>query len=82
MAQKDPLVEYTAEGHVMFQELNAQIREEVLTLLFHAQLQAEEAEELQRVQQASAPARGLTYEHESEQGAAVIAGALGASRPR
>lgn len=77
MAQKDPLVEYTAEGHVMFQELNAQIREEVLTLLFHAQLQAEEAEELQRVQQASAPARGLTYEHESEQGAAVIAGALG-----
>ena len=40
MAQKDPLVEYTSEGHAMFQELNAQIREEVLTLLFHAQLAA------------------------------------------
>ena len=38
MAQKDPLVEYTTEGHGMFGELNAQIREEVLTLLFHAQL--------------------------------------------
>ena len=50
MAQKDPLVEYTSEGHQMFQELNAQIREEVLTLLFHAQLQPEEAEELQRAQ--------------------------------
>src|SRR3954452_4093218 len=74
MAQKDPLVEYTAEGHVMFQELNAQIREEVLTLLFHAQLQPEEAEELQRAQQASPFGNGgLSYEHETEAGAAVIA---------
>ena len=78
MAQKDPLVEYTSEGHVMFQELNAQIREEVLTLLFHAQLQPEEAEELQRAQQASPFGNGgLSYEHETEAGAAVIAGALG-----
>ena len=78
MAQKDPLVEYTSEGHQMFQELNAQIREEVLTLLFHAQLQPEEAEELQRVQEASAFGNGgLSYEHETEAGAAVIAGALG-----
>ena len=30
MAQKDPLVEYTSEGHVMFEELNAAIREEVV----------------------------------------------------
>jgi len=28
MAQKDPLVEYTAEGHKMFEELSAVIREE------------------------------------------------------
>src|SRR3954463_13100073 len=36
MAQKDPLVEYRNEGHVMFLELNRAIREEVVTLLFHA----------------------------------------------
>jgi preprotein translocase subunit SecA len=79
MAQKDPLVEYTSEGHMMFGELNAQIREEVLTLLYHAQLQAEGAEEeLRSVQEASAVGNGgLSYEHESEAGAAVIAGALG-----
>jgi preprotein translocase subunit SecA len=78
MAQKDPLVEYTSEGHAMFQELNAQIREEVLTLLYHAQLQPESAEELQAAQEASAVGNGgLSYEHESEAGAAVIAGALG-----
>src|SRR5262249_31655016 len=77
MAQKDPLVEYTSEGHSMFQELNGQIREEVLTLLFHAQLEAGEAEELQRAQEASAVGNGgLSYQHESQQGAAVIAGAL------
>jgi preprotein translocase subunit SecA len=62
----------------MFQELNGQIREEVLALLYHAQLQAEDAEELQRAQEASAVGNGgLSYEHESEAGAAVIAGALG-----
>ena len=40
MAQKDPLVEYTAEGHVMFEELGASIREEVVLLLFHAEVYA------------------------------------------
>jgi preprotein translocase subunit SecA len=78
MAQKDPLVEYTSEGHMMFGELNGQIREEVLTLLYHAQLQADEAEELRQVQEASAAGNGgLAYEHESQAGAAVIAGAAG-----
>ena len=38
MAQKDPLVEYRNEGHVMFLELNRAIREEVVALLFHAQI--------------------------------------------
>jgi preprotein translocase subunit SecA len=38
MAQKDPLVEYRNEGHVMFLELNRAIREEVVALLFHAQV--------------------------------------------
>ncbi len=32
MAQKDPLVEYRNEGHVMFLELNRVIREEVVVL--------------------------------------------------
>src|SRR5262249_28570889 len=80
MAQKDPLVEYTSEGHMMFQELNGQIREEVLTLLFHAQLQPGEEEEL--VPAGASPNGGrdgdsLGYEHESAAGAEVIAGALG-----
>ena len=39
MAQKDPLTEYRAEGHAMFQELNAAIREEVVLNLFHAQIE-------------------------------------------
>ena len=39
MAQKDPLVEYRAEGHVMFEELGRMIREEVAALLFHAQIE-------------------------------------------
>ena len=35
MAQKDPLVEYRNEGHIMFLELNGAIRGEVISLLFH-----------------------------------------------
>jgi preprotein translocase subunit SecA len=80
MAQKDPLVEYTSEGHQMFQELNALIREEVLGTLFHAQLAPEDAAELRAAQEEQALTAGnggLSYEHESEAGAAVIAGALG-----
>ncbi len=76
MAQKDPLVEYTAEGHGMFQELNAQIREEVLATLFHAQLAPEDADELRQAQEAAAAADGgLAYEHESLAGADAIAAA-------
>ncbi len=76
MAQKDPLVEYTSEGHAIFQELNGQIREEVLGLLYHAQLQPEDAEELQAAQQASALGNGgLSYEHDSVAGADAIAAA-------
>ena len=41
MAQKDPLVEYTAEGHIMFQELNASIQEEVVMTLFHAEIEVD-----------------------------------------
>src|ERR1700747_3544464 len=69
MAQKDPLVEYTAEGHRMFEELNAAIREEVVRHLFHAQLAPEDADELQRLQEAqAAEAAGLAYEHDQVAG--------------
>ena len=43
MAQKDPLVEYRAEGHAMFEELGGTIREEVVLTLFHAQVELERA---------------------------------------
>ena len=80
MAQKDPLVEYQHEGHLMFQELGRAIHEEVVLTLFHAQLAPEEADELQRAQQAAAVnGGGLQYEHESLAGAEAIAAAGGGS---
>ena len=39
MAQKDPLVEYRAEGHAMFEELTAIIREEVVRYLLRIQIE-------------------------------------------
>jgi preprotein translocase subunit SecA len=77
MAQKDPLVEYTAEGHSLFLELNGQIREEVLLTLYHAQLAPEDAEQLRLAQEAAAfeNGGGLSYEHESTAGADAIAAA-------
>jgi preprotein translocase subunit SecA len=76
MAQKDPLVEYTAEGHSMFEELNGAIREEVILHLFHAQLQPEDAAELQAAQEAQAvDGGGLAYEHEALAGAQAIGAA-------
>jgi preprotein translocase subunit SecA len=78
MAQKDPLVEYTAEGHRMFEQLSAEIREEVVRTLFHAEIQLEEADQLQQAQEAQAlDGGGLAYEHESLAGAQAIAAAGG-----
>jgi preprotein translocase subunit SecA len=78
MAQKDPLVEYRNEGHGMFQELSRAIREEVVLMLFHAQLEPAAAEEALAMQDGNgaAPA-GLQYEHESLAGADAIAAAGG-----
>ncbi|MFL5981429.1 MAG: preprotein translocase subunit SecA, partial [Gaiellaceae bacterium] len=76
MAQKDPLVEYQHEGHIMFQELGLAIHEEVVLTLFHAQLAPEEADELQRAQQQVNGGR-MQYEHESLAGAEAIAAAGG-----
>ena len=80
MAQKDPLVEYRNEGHGMFQELSRTIREEVVLMLFHAQLEPAVAEEALALQDGNgAVPGGLQYEHESLAGAEAIAAAGGGS---
>ena len=73
MAQKDPLVEYRNEGHGMFLELNDAIREEVVTLLFHAEVTADDAaaNDLQP-QQNGSPNGSMSYEHNSLAGADAI----------
>jgi preprotein translocase subunit SecA len=78
MAQKDPLVEYRAEGHVMFEELGFAIREEVVLTLFHAQLEVEDAGELEAAQAGQATNGNLSYEHESLAGADAIAASAAA----
>jgi preprotein translocase subunit SecA len=81
MAQKDPLVEYRAEGHTMFEELGYAIREEVVVTLFHAQLEpGEGGEELgpPASPNGQGPNGNLTYEHQTSAGADVIAGAAAA----
>src|SRR5437764_4660095 len=72
MAQKDPLVEYTAEGERMFTELGQAIRAEVVLHLFHAEIAPEEAQQELLQQQANG---NLQYEHETSAGAEVIAAA-------
>ncbi len=75
MAQKDPLVEYRAEGHAMFEELGSVIREEVVLTLFHAQVEAAPPEP-----EPARPGNGdLSYQHETAAGAEAIAAAGGAS---
>jgi preprotein translocase subunit SecA len=60
----------------MFEELNGSIREEVILHLFHAQLQPEDAAELQAAQEAQAvDGGGLAYEHEALAGAQAIGAA-------
>jgi preprotein translocase subunit SecA len=71
-AQKDPLVEYRGEGHRMFEELGLQIREEVVTMLFHAQLAPQDAPILEQ-QSVEQNGGSLSYEHESTAGAGAIA---------
>jgi preprotein translocase subunit SecA len=82
MAQKDPLVEYRNEGHTMFQDLNLAIREEVVALLFHAEVTPDDGS-AEQLQQAPSPngtgTNGLSYEHQSLAGADAIAAAGGAA---
>jgi preprotein translocase subunit SecA len=81
MAQKDPLVEYTAEGERMFTELGRIIRSEVVLHLFHAELAPpDQGETAGLVPQPGSNGGGntnLRYEHETSAGADVIDAALG-----
>jgi preprotein translocase subunit SecA len=77
MAQKDPLVEYTAEGERMFTELGRAIRGEVVLHLFHAELAPEEAQVLQQPAASQTTNGHLQYQHETAAGADVIAAAGG-----
>ncbi|HUZ82215.1 MAG TPA: SEC-C metal-binding domain-containing protein, partial [Gaiellaceae bacterium] len=79
LAQKDPLVEYRNEGHVMFQDLTRAIREEVVTLLFHAEITPDDGSGGFQQPQGANPNGSLTYEHESLAGAEAILAAGGSS---
>ncbi len=83
-AQKDPLVEYRGEGHVMFEELSQTIRSEVVFTLFHVTVEVEQpgsgngaGDESQLTPHG--PSGNLSYEHETSHGADVIAAAGGAA---
>jgi preprotein translocase subunit SecA len=85
MAQKDPLVEYRGEGHMMFEELGRLIREEVVLTMFHVEIQMDEegppggAAGAPVGLEPQGPSGSLSYEHESAQGAEAIAAAGGAA---
>jgi preprotein translocase subunit SecA len=72
-AQKDPLVEYRAEGHLQFEELGHEIRGEVVFTLFHAEIAPADAAALEEAQQAQNG--NLSYAHETASGADAIAAA-------
>jgi preprotein translocase subunit SecA len=74
-AQKDPLVEYRGEGHMMFEELGQTIRQEVVFTLFHIAVTVEEP----TLEPMQARESSLQYEHETSAGAEVIAAAGGAA---
>jgi preprotein translocase subunit SecA len=76
MAQKDPLVEYRHEGHLMFEQLGREIREEVVSLLFHAEVQPADATAFEQREGWDGDGDGaFAYEHESLAGSEAIAAA-------
>ena len=77
MAQKDPLVEYRNEGHTMFIELNRAIREEVVSLLFHAEVTPDDG--LQQQGQNGSGNGAMSYEHQSLAGTEAMLAAGGGS---
>jgi preprotein translocase subunit SecA len=81
MAQKDPLVEYRNEGHAMFLDLTRAIREEVVTLLFHAEVTPDDgtAAQLHGNPNTNGGGGALSYEHQSLAGTDAILAAGGTS---
>jgi preprotein translocase subunit SecA len=80
MAQKDPLVEYRNEGHILFQELNRVIRMEVIGVLFHTRIEPDDgagAQPAAALPSANGGGGGLTYEHQTIAGSQAIAAAGG-----
>jgi preprotein translocase subunit SecA len=80
MAQKDPLIEYRNEGHLMFLELSRAIRREVVGVLFHLQVEAGEAGPSPSGPDTLAPDGGngggsLSYQHDTYAGSTAIAAA-------
>ena len=62
----------------MFEELGFAIREEVVLTLFHAQLETEDAGELEAAQAAQTTNGNFSYEHQSLAGADAIAASAAA----
>jgi preprotein translocase subunit SecA len=80
MAQKDPLSEYRAEGHAMFEELTATIQEEIVRYLLRIQIERPPEQGELEPSAAGPDGRngdGLTYEHESTAGSDAIRAAGG-----
>jgi preprotein translocase subunit SecA len=77
MAQKDPLVEYRNEGAIMFEGLIGAIHEEVVTLLYHAEVTPDDGSG--SLQQQDGNNGALSYEHQSLAGADAILAAGGTS---
>ena len=76
-AQKDPLVEYRGEGHILFEQLGDTIRQEVVFTLFHVAVTVEDP----ALEPAPSRDGDLQYQHEISSGADAIAaaGAAGAA---
>jgi preprotein translocase subunit SecA len=87
MAQRDPLVEYQREGFVMFQQLQATIKEDFARYVFHVEAVREDRREPTRMRQerrqipmaAARPqaAPEPEYEGDPDGGGAMAAGAEG-----
>jgi len=81
MAQKDPLVEYRNEGAIMFEDLIGAIHEEVVTLLYHAEVTPDDgsAQQLQQPGPNGSGNGAMSYEHQSLAGSEAILAAGGTS---
>ena len=63
-AQKDPLVEYKTEGYGMFEEMNDQIKQEVVRALMHVEVQPNDGSAgVGAVPPPTGPRGDLHYEH-------------------